>query len=65
LGFHHPVFASRFKSLFEAHALEQLRFAVTAITIAEVVTGPLQTGDEPLARRYRAMLERWQPVPIG
>jgi len=61
---HHPIFASRFKPLFEAHALGQLRFAVTAITIAEVLTGPLQAGDEPLARRYRATLERWQPVPI-
>src|SRR5262249_59893679 len=60
----HRIFPSRFKPLLEALALGQFRFAVTAITIAEVLTGPLQAGDEPLARRYRATLERWQPVPI-
>jgi predicted nucleic acid-binding protein len=41
-----------------------VRFAVSAITIAEVLVGPLQTGDEALARRYRAMLERCQPVTV-
>ena len=60
----HPKFAKRFKPLFEAHASGQVRFAVTTITVAEVLTGPLQAGDEALARRYRAILESWQPVEL-
>jgi predicted nucleic acid-binding protein len=60
----HPRHASRFQPLFEAHERGRLRFAVTAITVAEVLTGPLRAGDEALARRYRAMLEHWQPVPV-
>jgi predicted nucleic acid-binding protein len=61
----HPRFGSRFKPLFEAHAAGRLRFAVTTITIAEVLTGPLQAADEGLARRYRAILESWQIVDLN
>jgi hypothetical protein len=50
--------------LFEAHAAGRLRFAITTITIAEVLTGPMKTGDEALARRYRATLESWRPVAL-
>jgi predicted nucleic acid-binding protein len=60
----HARLAPRFKPLFEAHQRGRLRFAVTVITIAEVLTGPLRVGDEALARRYRAMLERWHPIPL-
>jgi predicted nucleic acid-binding protein len=60
----HPRLARRFSPLFEAHQIGRLRFAVTTITIAEVLTGPLQAGDEVLARRYRATLERWNPVEL-
>jgi len=60
----HPQFAPRFRPLFESHAAGGLRFAVTTLTIAEVLTGPLQKGDEALARRYRAILESWQPVEL-
>jgi predicted nucleic acid-binding protein len=60
----HLKLAPRFQPLFEAHATGRLRFAVTTITIAEVLTGPLRAGDEALARRYRATLERWQPVEV-
>jgi len=60
----HPRLAPRFKPLFEAQAAGRLRFAVTTITVAEVLTGPLEAGDEALARRYRAMLERWQLVEL-
>ena len=61
----HPKFGPRFKRLFEAHTAGRLRFAVTTITIAEVLTGPLQTADDALARRYRAILESWQPIALG
>ena len=43
----------------------RLRFAVTTITIAETLVGPLSAGDEALARRYRAILESWQPVELS
>lgn len=58
----HPTFAPRFTPLFEAHAARRLTFAVTTVTIAEVLTGPLQAGDEALARRYRAILGSWRLV---
>jgi len=60
----HPKLASRFLPLFGAQAAGNLRFAVTTITIAEVLTGPLQGGDEVLARRYRAVLQSWQVVAL-
>ena len=50
--------------LFEAHAAGRLRFAITTITIAEVLTGPMKTGDEALARRYRALFESWRQVDL-
>jgi hypothetical protein len=34
----HPKLAPRFMALFEAHAAGRLRFAITTITIAEVLT---------------------------
>ena len=60
----HPTLGPRFKPLFEAHAAGHLRFAVTTVTIAEVLTGPLKASDGALARRYRAILESWQPIPL-
>lgn len=60
----HPKFGPRFKPLFEAHAMGRLRFAVTTITVAEILTGPLQAADEALARRYHAILESWQPIAL-
>jgi predicted nucleic acid-binding protein len=60
----HPRLAPRFRPLFEAHAAGRIRFAVTTITVAEVLAGPLRAGDEPLARRYRAILGSWQPVAL-
>jgi predicted nucleic acid-binding protein len=60
----HPDFAPRFSPLFAAQAAGHLRFAVTTITIAEVLRGPLQAGNEVLARRYRAVLESWQVLPL-
>jgi predicted nucleic acid-binding protein len=60
----HPKLGPRFKPLFEAHEAGRLRFAVTTITIAEVLTGPLRAGEDALARRYRAILESWRPVAL-
>jgi predicted nucleic acid-binding protein len=60
----HPKFGPHFKPLFDAHEAGRLRFAVTTITIAEVLTGPLRAADEVLARRYRAILESWRPIAL-
>jgi predicted nucleic acid-binding protein len=60
----HPAFMPRFRPLFDAHAAGRLRFAVTTLAIAEVLTGPLKAGDEALARRYRAILDSWGPVAL-
>jgi predicted nucleic acid-binding protein len=60
----HPQLAPRFAPLFAAHAAGRLRFAVTTITVAEVLVGPLQAGEEALAQRYRATLESWLLVPL-
>jgi predicted nucleic acid-binding protein len=42
----HRRFASRFLPIFERHAAGALRFAISTITIAEVLTGPLRVGDD-------------------
>ncbi len=57
--------SERFRPLFAAHAEGRLRFAVTTITVAEVMIGPLQAGDEELAQRYRAVLQSWQVVDLN
>src|SRR6266478_7955116 len=61
----HARLGPRFRPLFAAHAAGHLRFAVTTVTIAEVLTGPLRAANEALARRYRAILESWQPVELN
>ena len=58
------MFANRFEHLFARHALGDLIFAVSTVTIAEVLTGPLRSGDEMLSKRYRAVLESWQVVEL-
>ncbi len=60
----HPKLAARFASLFERHAAGDLRLAVTTVSIAEVLTGPLKAGEEALAKRYRAVLESWIVVSL-
>lgn len=55
-------FARRFAPLFERHARGEVVLAVTTVTIAEVLTGPLGAGEEALARRYRSTLETWKVV---
>jgi predicted nucleic acid-binding protein len=61
----HPRFGPRFRPLFEAHGAGSVRFAVTTMAVAEILTGPLQDGDEALARRYRAILESWQIIELN
>ena len=59
-----PILSDRFEPLFEAQLDGRVSLAVTTVTIAEVMTGPLLAGDEAVARRYRAILESWQVIPL-
>lgn len=58
----HSKFAAHFAALFERHADGEILLAVTTVTLAEVLTGPLKAGEEGLAKRYRAVLEAWEVV---
>jgi predicted nucleic acid-binding protein len=60
----HPEFAAAFRPVFEAHAEGLVRLAVTTVTLAEVLTGPLSARDEVLAERYRATLKSWFVVDL-
>lgn len=60
----HPRLASRFEALFERHARGEVLFAVTTIGIAEVLSGPIASGNEILTRSYRGLLETWHVVEL-
>jgi predicted nucleic acid-binding protein len=60
----HPKYGPHFRPLFEAHAAGRVRFAVTTITVCEVLTGPFRSNDDATARRYRAVLDSWQLVDL-
>jgi predicted nucleic acid-binding protein len=61
----HPRLAARFRPIFERHARAELALAVTTVTIAEVLAGPIAVADEALVRRYRNTLESWQVVDLS
>jgi predicted nucleic acid-binding protein len=50
--------AARFRSVFEAIDAGRIHGIVTPITIAEVVSGPLKSGNDALAERYRRTLSQ-------
>lgn len=58
----HTKFAARFAPLIQRHADGEIVLAVTTVTVAEVLTGPLKAGEEVLTKRYRAVLEAWHVV---
>ncbi len=60
----HPGFGPRFQPLFDRHAAGGISFAVTTMTIAEVLSGPFSAGEEALAKRYRAVMESWRVVNL-
>jgi predicted nucleic acid-binding protein len=59
-----PEFSPRFWPLFEAHQAGRFRFAVSTITVTEVLTGALRKGDEALMERYQSILKTWQIVDV-
>ena len=55
-----------FKGLFEADAVGELEIAISTITLAEVLTGPLRSGHNALAQRYeKALTEHYAVVPVS
>lgn len=63
----HSTFAPLFAPVFEAADQGRLGIVVSAVTLAEVLTGPLQAKDEVLAARYRETLTRspgWEFWPV-
>ncbi len=60
----HPTLGPYFQPLFDAHAAGKLRFAVTTVAIAEVLTGPFKARKDDLARQYRKVLETWRGIPL-
>ena len=60
----HPGLAGRYAPLFDAAAQGSVSIAVSAITVAEVIAGPLAAGKEALAEQYRAALGRWLVAPV-
>ena len=57
-------FVDRYRPLLEAHADGRVHFAVSTITLMEVMAGPLAKRQEAMAERYRAVLESWHVVPL-
>ena len=60
----HPKFGPRFQPLFDRHGAGEIVFAVTTMTMAEVLVGPFGASEEALAKRYRAVMESWQVVNL-
>ena len=60
----HPKWAPRFEPIFTLQDQGGVSLAITTVTLAEVLTGPLQADEESLARRYRSVLGSWQVVDL-
>lgn len=60
----HPAFAPLFLGLFEDHTKGRLRIALSTITLAEVLVGPLRQGQDALARRYERALAGFEVLPV-
>lgn len=57
-------FAERYQPLLDAQASGLVRFAVSAITVIDVLAGPLAKRQEALAARYQRLMESWFVVPL-
>ncbi len=58
----HPTFAPRYEGLFQAEAAGRIQIAISAITIAEVLTGPMRHGEDAIARRYEKALNGYEVI---
>ena len=60
----HPQFSDQFAGLFEAAAAGKLTIALSTITLAEVLTGPLKAGQTALAKRYEKALSGYTLISV-
>lgn len=60
----HPTFLPWFIGLFEAEAAGEVQIAISTITLAEVLTGPLRSGQDALAQRYERALAHYTVAPF-
>lgn len=60
----HPQFADQFSSLFEAAERRDLHLALSTITLAEILTGPLRDGQTALAKRYEKALSQYNVIAV-
>lgn len=60
----HPDLAPIFEPVFAAHGKGLVRLAITTVTLAEVLAGPLSTRNEELFERYRSTLKSWFVVDM-
>lgn len=52
----HPQFAPRYAPFFERAQAGDYELVIATVTLAEVLTGPLRTGNEARAQQYRHAL---------
>ncbi|HSV46387.1 MAG TPA: PIN domain-containing protein [Ramlibacter sp.] len=60
----HPQFAPVFEGLFQAYEQGRIQIALSTISLAEVLVGPLRRGDDALAKRYEKALAAFELVPV-
>lgn len=60
----HKTFKPLYAPLFQAEADGLLEFAISVIAVAEVMAGPLRSGNEALANRYRRALSSWEIITL-
>lgn len=58
-------FADKFVGMFEAAARGELRIALSSITLAEVLTGPMKAGQLALAKRFERALLQYEVHPVS
>lgn len=61
----HPRFAPVFVGLFEAFEQGQIQIAVSTISLAELLVGPLKRGEDALARRYERALAGFELLSVS
>lgn len=61
----HPLFASLFQGLFEAADQGRLQVAVSTISVAELLVGPLKDGKDALAKRYEKALGNFDLIAVS
>lgn len=63
----HPRFSERFAPVFSAAECGAASIVISTVTLAEVLAGPLRTGNELLTAQYREALTRslgWQVLSL-